>query len=435
MTFFNSQQISPTTKLSHLNVDNLFKIIEYLSIQDVISIKNTNKYLSTVAEEFLSHEFSKKLIIFDVTNSLFNPEEHSRVDHGFSINFLDYFQTMNTELVIMEDEHSIQFKNANRLIKYILNRGIKIRKLMIVDYEYNQIGDDVKDIFKLIEKQCFDTLIELHVSNLKIFFETIETTFKNVDTLSWSIFSKSVRDMDEYKLREHFPSLRSLELTNAPTSKTTLNIENLEHLCISSADDQATIDFLKANQQIKSLDLRLLHPNVFQFVADEMPNVEKLKIQFTDLYGNSSVYFNHLKSITIDSGSPGIIQFSDKLEEFVTVNFPTVENMQFLTNNSNVKTIKIEKILTAPEIQKLIFADFGANHLSLGIHESIKPNNITLLIESCANLNKFSFKMGETNDQIKTYVEWDKEQTIVNHFYDWTLTKDEMIYSLTKNNI
>lgn len=395
-----------------------------MGVDDVISIAKTNEYLASVATEYLNYRFFKKLLIFDVTKREFNPEIHSQDDDRFMAH-------------ILEEDHSIKFRNANHLIKYVLNLGVKIRKLKILDcsvFLSHPFDDEVGNIFKRIKQQHSDDLVELHVTGLKSFIDGIDTPFNNVSAFSWITNGRIWDDeiiMDVAKFYKNFPVLRFLELTNEPVSNTTFEIPSMEYFKVSVADKKI-INFLKANQKLKTLILGKSEPEVLKFIADEMPNLKNLRFEFFDYFGNFSVKFNHLKSIMIDSHKPGIIKFGDKLEEFVSTFFPTEDWIQFLTNNSNIKLVKIDQFMYHYQILELTSIKIGVNELNVSISGTVVPKLIIQLIESCAHLDIFTFKIGTKYFPIY-YEEWDQKRLLIDHFNDWTLTKNGVEYSLIKN--
>lgn len=401
-------------------MDNFFHIFEHLGTNDVISMAKTNKYIKDVVVEYLSNRFLKKLVSFDLSG-----------DTKYSLKF-------------RENDHSIMFYNANDLIKIVLELGLKIQKLEIIMGPRTDNDIENEYILMQIKQNISETLVELRMDGLNTYFKFVEKPFNNVEKLSWSYLDHGVRivSLDEYKIREHFPALCSLKMTNAPTSTTGLSIPKLECLEISYARGQKTIDFLKANLQIKSLNLEIVDSDILKFIADEMVNVEKLQIFDIDEPSNNNLNFTQLKSITFDNYSQNdkleVFTFSDKLEEYVNRRYPIKEHIQFLTNNSNVKTLEIIESISSSQIQELISANLGANHLNVWIGIENKPEKVIELINSCKNLDKFTFKVGQRKPMvfvIESYEKWDQEQKLIKHFFDWTFTNvdDDHTYSLTKN--
>lgn len=417
-------------KLTQLNVDVLFNIFKGLDILDVISVSKIDKYFSNVAAGYLSHRFSKKLVIFDISNRIISRVNKSSI----TAHMLEPLPVVGQSVV--ETVETIKFENANDIVEYVMNLiGGEIRKLEIIDYEYNPLGDEAINIFQLIEKKCSKTLVELHVNRLKTFFDIIETPFDKIEKLSWSNYKDETAytvNLDKSNFQTYFPSLRNLKLSNAPVANTSFNIPNLEHFGISYAQGESTLDFLRANRQLKSLDLWSIDLIVLKFIADEMPNVEKLRIYLCQYEQNVNVSFKHLKSINIAGKLPAMIEFNDKLEEFISFYFPNEKYIRFLSNNSNVKMLKIELFVSISQVQELISAKLGVRDLNLCIAGEINPEIVIQLIESCQFLKKFIFQVGQAFDK-KNYDEWDNEQILIKHFSHWNFNRNDKIYSMTRN--
>lgn len=446
MTFSIHPQIQQKTKLTQLDVDSLFIIFKDLNIQDMISLASTNEYISIVVSDYLSSRFSKKFVIFDFTKLIMLTKPRSSRGGMIFVTNINEYGTKNgiIEPKITEKENSIEFEYANDEIKSILKMvGSKIRKLKIIDREFDQLGDDMKIIVNLIEQHCSESLVELHVEQLEKFFESIQKPFKSVHKLSWSTQGRALMiggNMDKFKLREHFPAMNSLELTKALTSDTSLSIPQMKEFEVFYAFGEQFTDFLKANQQITHLKLYSLNPNELQFIANEMKNLEVLKFKNFDQLnrfrgGNFSFNFERLRSIEIESRWPGTIKFSNKLEEFRSYQYPAEEYIQFMANNPNLKLIKITMCANQVKIKELIAAKLSVNDLKLVIHKNIEPEVIIQLIESCHNLNEFTFRIRGERFSAQSYEEWDHKHIFINHFTNWTFnSQNNAVFTLTGNN-
>lgn len=199
----SSRQIQRTTKLTHLNFDILFNICKELGTLDVISMLKTNEYFSNVAVVFLSHKFSKKLLIFDVSNRKRYDDDDDYTEDNFSDD--EYLKKISNGYKIIEDEKTIRFERAGNIIKDILELGVEFKKLEIIDYGIYPLDDEAEHIFKLINQYCFKILIELKVKRIKSFFNFIEKPFENVETFSWANYgSGEVFEANLDELRQYF---------------------------------------------------------------------------------------------------------------------------------------------------------------------------------------------------------------------------------------
>lgn len=342
---------------------------------------------------------------------------------------VQYPITENITLKITEDDDSISIANGNDVIAYILKIvGNKIQRLSITGYW----SLDAENILKLIKQHCSESLVELHVKELKQFYKGIKKPFSKLETLVWTTADENDRLLfDEYKFTENFPALRNLELKSPPIAESVYKIPNLEYYSVIHATKDKTddnINFLKANPQIKSLYLGRSDPYVLQSVANELPNLTKLRVEDFDRFG---------KSIH------GNINFHKQLE--LTTDHWVLFYTQPLLNHTNFESLKLVDYIYLSIIREISSLELGVKHLDIAIREEADPPLVIELIESCSNLNKFNFKLGlemRGKDEYAyrewmsvPYDLWDEKQLIIKFFSGWTFIKDDedYIYSLTKN--
>lgn len=260
----------------------------------------------------------------------------------------DVLEASNGDLV---EEKPDYFRFQDPLaFKNIINEfGHLIQRLTIRDTKkgYNYpIGLD--DIYRLIGKQCSETLAELNLDNTaKRFFYSIEKTFKNLTKLSLNL----EKNEEFYLPNNLFPMMNHLDLTYVnqlilPEFDENLIIPQMKELSLSDLDEHSeedeSIRLIKANPQITQLSLKYVSEKLLKVVENQLLNLKKLKLfhykQFEEI---QSFDFTHLQSfILAGQDFPKFAYLSNNLTEFVADRFPNdVYYRRFILQNKNLKKL------------------------------------------------------------------------------------------------
>lgn len=184
---------------------------------------------------------------------------------------------------------------------------------------------------------------------------------------------------------------------------TFLHLEYLD-VEITNVRDFATIHpesvterLLKKNPQIRTLVLRMVPPKMLKIVADLVPNLENLQINFyldeEDANAEYTVHFDNLKMLSIRQSSrtmPKNVYFENLIElEVDATESKCLRWLEFVEKSKSLVKLRVtDRYLCDEEISRLAMARLNLTELSAGFDRDVKDETIIQLIEMSKNLRK-----------------------------------------------
>lgn len=375
-----------------LNTDCQYLILDQLRVTDLSALEKVNKYFECFAGDIVRRRFAKKMVVFD----LLWPHDIP----------YDYVETAEY----------IEMKHAETTIKMLKQFGRYIQNLKIqhISTERHLDREPTKEVYKLIQELCSETLTQFHLKHVQLnYFENVTKVFKNVQnvTLEGNLINLG---NDRLNLSEMFPAMRSLrvnmiQLQNRSTL--ILKFPQLEHLHVDiySTDfrtyvtEPIIVELVKENPQIQSIVIGNLCMNLLQVVAENLINLEQLSLHnYYEVDSNATFHFEHVNSFKISNdrmqNMPTTITFGEQLEEFEANAQLTSLNHKYVTmieNNRNLKRISINgpNGLDNEDVQRLASANLNVVDLSIVCDIRVREENLVQLVKNCRELNRFHLKM------------------------------------------
>lgn len=403
--FFLQQIQSKTTvhnntlAFDDVNEDCLLLIFAHLEWADLGHLRQVNKFIMSLADIEIKSRFKTTAIDF------------------------------RTEKEFAWISNYIRISNASNVLAFLNKFGHVVQRMGIRDMESFASKQEIHAIYKLIEEQCSETLVQLNLFQSGVeFLSTIRKPFKSIEKVI--LFGRN-RYMnggsDQLTLNELFPGLRNLTFfCSRPEniSKIVLNYPHLEHFCVfidmceepeTCMNERVVMDLIRRNLQIRSLNLYNPSTNLLRMIAVEMPMLKHLEIKGYEDQRKDDIHFKHVKSLTvsdfyIESRWSERITFSSELEEFNTDIQSVHKYIAFLKHHKQLKRIQIGKEYPVinEEFKRLASANLEAFDVVLSVDDSIEAENIYELIKNSKQLKrlKLAFKGNElrlnNGDKIST---------------------------------
>lgn len=378
-------QSKKLTNFMDLHADCLLIIFEDLHLYDLINLSEINTKLWIIVEDILRRRLAKKRVVLDWRYYSSEPK------------YLAQYKD--------EEETNIEIAHLPMISRFFPNFGHLVRKLAI--YHYFEINETHAQImYQLINSHCTESLTELLIyDNRNNIFAEFTKPFKNVESIYLDGNFISL-DNSNRNFSELFPSLRKLRLEKGNLFDLNVSDHKFPHLEFLDVDSWAASrapsikKLIKNHPKIQTLILTSVEGDLFQFIADELPNIEELQISLFDQKRNynASAYFHfeHIKSFSFGGYThyfPLNISFGDSLKVLkmnaFTVHSEKLIEMVFKYKN-NLKILHLDYVeLNDEQILQLADADFHLDELKIKCKKGIELENIFKLIE---NLKENSLK-------------------------------------------
>lgn len=427
--------------------DCLEKCLEYLSIDELLKVANTNKRLYEVARYVFARLHGRKKLcinlvyVNDAEHNVFNGNSSHIRDLKTALNFFRSFGDLITRVKIYLNEDYTDkvcnsefvsiFKQGNpAMLDWMMKcfTGSKYEHL-IVDY---------------LNEYCCDSLTKIKFYRFsKSRLNQLTKTFRKVEKL---VMSSS--DATEKGLYEIFPNIRELKLTKCNIHDDFIgnHFPYLEHLEINtnyhivlSLESIATT--LRLNPQLKSLtgyiwwDV-IFNTNEFWNTSDNFRNLESLWLDPKHSENTGmKIHFEKLKELVIDCYDLGpdigtffTIPFSCNQLESLTMsckylddcvffniinNFPSLIKLSLSSDNA-INHLKISKVL--PLLEEIYFDDYNFFYTFDEIVHFIQELQSLKVFQFHAKLEKLSLKH--------------LREHLSNSFSISTNTNDDVYYSI-----
>lgn len=370
--------------LIDLNIDCQMMIFEFLSAYDLLQLAHVNKNLLVAVEQVLKRRFITKMLIFRAPY-----DTRELVDARDSVQeFHDHIQVTSQPIVHM----------------ILREFGRIISNLKVVHFLLTSETED-QTIYQCINLYCFETLSQLHITNNgNDIFAKLTKQFKVVVQLSLNGHFKRMNN-SEFRFVDMFPSLHQLNLDSTTSGVLDVAEQKMPHLNqlkaeIWSSDKIPAIKrLIENNRQIRNLTLISIGPNLLQFIADELVQLEELHIEFyteenVDV-SNVQFKFEQLKRFVMRGTMtvhtiPSNIVFSKHLEVFEaqTVAFPNGARFVEVARKykMNLKTLRLIMTLDNEEIVEMANAGLNVIEMAFTCGRNFDIRNVVKLIENNESL-------------------------------------------------
>lgn len=313
--------------MADLCVECHLLIIEKLDLPELINVAATNRYFRTLSFDVFSRKYAKLSIVF--RRSVLANVENFQIGPSKEVRIEDY----------------------NLMFKILNNFGNLMVTLKI---EYLNFGSKrISVLNHYINNRCSDSIIHLELRNYPYnnVLDVIQMPFKNAESVSFGFerITNSVMTLDEM-----FPKMRRLDLNNVrivDASFIERRFNQLEDFSLSfvtseGLDQEGIKNVIKANPQIRSLQLAHSSENLLKFISENLPQLEELQLSLikwnTNMEGDM-IHFKKVKKFLVRTtkNSPRKLIF-DNLQELVLdcSDQISIEWMNFVVNNRNLTKIE-----------------------------------------------------------------------------------------------
>lgn len=367
--------------------------------------------------------------------------------------FSNLFPYATQYLDFEEADNYIRVQYEETAANIVRRFGRNIRKLKMENVQMSGFIDhrSTRDIYKLLQEHCADTLNQFHFDWMKEdFFEHVSKPFKNVHIVS---LDKEVVGLENDRLNQVFPSMRSLYLNhvqNQNISTLASKYPNLEHLQavynvnqyhLGYVTETVITEIIRLNPQIKSIDLSNVNGILLQFISNHLKNLEKLTIYNYDDENQIPIYFKYVKIFKIGQcktqSMPAHITFDEHLEDFEVGAHPRDRKyIDFILNNKNLKKICITAGspyygLESVDIQRLASANLDVVEMSMMYGMDASVEDFVTLIENCKHLNRLHINMYSMFSHMNDIVQMLRQQLTPN---EWIVNTNEYGILIVRNN-
>lgn len=346
-------------KFTELDIDCLEAIFQYLSIEDLLNVADSNKVLKQAADLTFQLKHGKSTLLIQ--------------NKFFPYNWCDGFK--GGEAIIdsrcladlIEQDWPLRPKHLKETLQILRCFGHKISILMIRIPENIHIQNSAAfltsfgHIVTYIKDYCIETLKQLYIESkaggtLALF----EKQFPNVH----SVFVQS-SDVSNFSLNDIFPQMSRLTYCKNNSCKVSDFIDIQKHfpklknfeIAVDSASSAYEIipsiqGVIRLNPQIQSLTVPFIDENIhFQNINEVLPNLTELNLlNYCRNIENSSTYhFKTVKRFLIQWPKHSYEKFS-----YIPFSFENLEELTFDINSKNTLNEKFyDFILKNSSISKL----------------------------------------------------------------------------------
>lgn len=389
-----------------LNEDCHLLILEHVNTVDLLSLAQMDAQLFGVSKIALKRKITKNEVVIRV------PSDQTKLK-----SLADYAKDYNNNIELRH------WPTIHWLLKHY---GHIITSLRIqIGYELPE--DEAKTMYEMINSHCSNTLIQLHITNNndKV-FTSFKKPFENVQMVSLA-----GSFVDNANFTKIFPLLHRLSIGAITGDKLNLQEQRMPHLeaiiLTENSNDRNTNlmkELIKRNPQIKSLILHEVRPAFLQFIASELPHLEKLHITLyeEDRRKNYSLNFQYLKSFSMTCAHFPLNIILDELNE-LKIRTHNVESMmaveKVIEYKKNLKKFELMVELNDKEILTLANANLNVIEMRLTCETDVNAQSIIQLIEGSKELKRLDLVFGSRKINSFTFAIL-KERL----FDQWQITKN-----------
>lgn len=382
-SFQNQKDTSARAKVNFmdLNIDCMLIIFDHLNMDELITFSQVSNRLYPYVERILRQKVSGTKIEFNI------PYDKSIKVKGPS----DYvkFYYRNT-----------QFQHFPTIINFLKHFPHLILRLS-VRHDYTLTKAEREQIYDLINLHCSETLNELSVAGFA--YSRFTKPFPKVEVVS---VGGSHDDHLSLNFTTLFPSIRRLNIGLFYDQKLHLadqKMPTLEEILISENDNGHNARLLEKiirnNSQIKSLILHQPRPNLLEYIATELPHLERLSIiRFEeDSSRNYNLNFQHLKYFSATMAVFPLNIVFDELEE-IEIRTDKWESMlaveKVIQYKRHLKTFELNVELNDDDITRLANGHLDVIEMKFFCGLNVTVGKIVELVEKSERVQKLRLSFG-----------------------------------------
>lgn len=369
---------SKKSSLMNLNIDCQLLVLDELDVLSMLSLSATNEHFSHLIENILKRKFLNKSI---------------------TITGAGRYATE-----VQESEKDIRISHLPEVLWLIKNYCHLISHLKIENFDVN--GTD--SVYKYANQYCSKSLTQIHFENFyPNVFDEFSMPFENVESVTLTGAYNKLHG-SKMRLDQIFPAMRQLSMGMVEIADDKWmdhnNFGNLDHFGVliwlynqsNHLTENVIVQFMEKYPEIQSLRLENVSPKFLQIVANKMPSLENLDIQFNHVKWTSeqinNIHFEHLKSLKVKQVSqlqPNQMVFEDLEELDTDANASDFEKwINLIKNNEHLKKLRISRPLKNNEFQQMSDACINLTDLSLATDKDVEDESIRKIFEHCGQLEQ-----------------------------------------------
>lgn len=367
-------------------MDVQLNILESLDLKDLLSVAQTNRYFSSLAEYIFKRKHSHKIIkIFDSNANIGD----DTLDGG----------------------DIIQIHSVRNILAFLKHFG---RSILYLEIVFNSNATPLAGstlINEQISLHCTESLVQIGIATYnRSFFDRMTRPFKQVEDVTirglWKTSNNSV-----IHFNERFPAMRRLHLLSVQIpdkwciDQTFLNLEHLTVETLNfkgstSFSDTDLITIIKRNPQIRSLKLGRYSRQLLVDINNSLPNLENLElihyILNNDPESAGAISFKRLKKLTIYPGYKSIsnnFRFGN-LVELNTDAYPSVKNWwtDILRDNHNLTALHLNRgCANDKTLKEILSAKLKLIEISFTICRDDSYGHVIDFVQRSEQIKKFHF--------------------------------------------
>lgn len=410
------ENLTNQLKLSDLNFDCQFLILEKLGFADLVNMLKADLLPFAVIEVF-RHKFVKTEFIIKKSNQDQSPISMT-YSKGIVVNHHD--------LALFVLDHFGPFMSSLGFIEMVANTDSGRKRQW-------------HEIVSLANEKC-DTVTEVYLENMASdeIFAGIKKPFENVMKISLKGNFGKIGN-DQFNLNKMFPNMSKLTLDEfkipADDDSIDLYLPHLISLDVNfyhqfGINEESINNLILKNSQIRDIYLRSANSSFINFLSKQLPNLESLSILsmlFLDF--TADIHFKSVKTFRfgVFYGSHKQITF-DKLEKFRcdSNKFPW---MEFMTKHPTLTTVTLLNILTNDQIGLIPQAAPSLIEAAFITKDVFYVDSIVTFLDESKYLKRFhiftrSFTVGI-----------DVHELISRTTGEWNVYKNDLHYFIERGNM
>lgn len=349
----------------------LLPVLVKLDLTELLNLAQINQNLSALVADAFERKYAEKTF----TIKSFGKEE---VDSKRRI-----FESDN---VVIED-----FEMSLRILKHF---GEYISNL-----EMHFDGENETNFYKIlsaVNEHCSESLIKLRLLlNQPIVLPQLSKQFNKVKYVSIENHLPLIGS-HTHLMNQTYPELKSLSVSVlvADSDYVSCHFSQLEHLSVSTADEDMITDLLVRNPHIKSISVQRGTFDLMLMIKDTLPSLKHLSVGWFDMQ-NEEIRFDNVTKFTMEltSDSPKNFFFSN-LQEIDMYFHSTFFNdwVEFFERHQQITKFHLRHwSISDDQFEKL--TSFLPNLVEMTTsslqNNTIKSDTISRFIESHRKLNIF----------------------------------------------
>lgn len=349
----------------------LLPVLVKLDLTELLNLAQMNQNLSALVADAFERKYAEKTFII----KSFGKEKKDSKRRIFE----------NDNVVIEDIE--LSFSTLKHFGEYIFN------------LELHFDGENETNFYKIlsaVNEHCSESLIKLRLLlNQPIVLPRLSKQFNKVKYVSIENHLPLISS-HTHRMNQTYPELQSLSVSvlTADSDYVSCQFSQLEHLRVSTADENMIADLLIRNPHIKSISVQRGTLDLMLMIKETLPSLQHLSIGWFDMQ-NEEIRLDNVTKFTMEltSDSPKNFFFSN-LQEIDMYFHSTFFNewMEFFERHQQITKFHLRHwSISDDQFEKL--TSFLPNLVEMTTsslqNNTIKSDTISQFIESHRKLNKF----------------------------------------------